>query len=109
MTATEGQVAADPTTYAKTPAPIEVKDMMGRWRGTCDANAKAHAQESRRLRRLYMALGIPATALGAIVGTAIFAAMEKAAQSPNVKWALAAVSLSGSGQVFGELVSKPAV
>ncbi|WXB17479.1 SLATT domain-containing protein [Pendulispora albinea] len=77
-------------------APLDIKDMLAEWRARAEVYSREHQRVAVRLERRHYWLGIPSTMMGAIVGTAIFGSIEKAASSFWLKAVLAAASMGAA-------------
>lgn len=90
MTDATGQQQTDQRTFVWT---AETEQLLNDWRNRAYAAQTGYYIETERLRRLHYMLGIPAVVASSVVGTTIFANLEKARVATWLRVMLATVSI----------------
>jgi len=76
--------------------PSDVSSLLVKWINNAQQYSEAHLQESIILQKRHTIIGAPSVALSSIVGTSIFAGIQEAAQSVELKWILAGLSMGAA-------------
>jgi len=74
----------------------ELEDLLAKWHRRMCACQHAYYAEAERLRRLHYCLGIPAVVLSSIVGSAVFASLEKQEVSLEARLMVAIISVTAA-------------
>lgn len=71
----------------------QVDQLLGDWRQRVYAAQSAHYASANRFRRFNYIVGVPAVVFSSVVGTAIFAGLEK---NPGRAWVIGAASIAAA-------------
>ena len=86
---------ADAKSHAESWTP-ELEQLLGRWHRRMTACQHAYYREAERFRRWHFLLGIPAVVLSSIVGTAVFATLQKENVGISARIVIALISIAAA-------------
>jgi hypothetical protein len=84
--ATESSAKTGSRSSTKVPWSKELEALYGSWHRRVAAAEIGHRQMSGRMQRRYLLLGVPVVVLTTVVGTSVFASLQRSTSSGDTTW-----------------------